>query len=331
MTPQAHFCVICGGPLETREVEGRQRQVCTACGNVFYQNPLPVAAALVLNERRELLLVRRRQEPQKGEWCLPIGFAELGETIAEATLRELREEAGIEGRILGLLDSDSYQSDFYGDLLIVTFEVEKTGGAERAGDDAEDVRYFPLDRVPPLAFAANTKALETCIQRRSDEWAIQDSFRALRRESLGDLLSDSLVQFVEEHAEQIARFWLDDVRSNHTTGAYADLNEEALQERAEATILLFTRWLRRRDEDQEVRRFHRAAGGERRADGVPLHQVLSALALLRKQIWVFALTHGVWEKPIDVYRVLELDRRIMVFFDRAMVQLARGYEDPPAE
>jgi hypothetical protein len=48
--------------------------------------------------------------------------------------------------------------------------------------------------------------------------------------------------------------------------------------------------------------------------------------LLRKHIWLFARRHGVWERPIDVYRVLELNRRIVVFFDKAMYETTRGFE-----
>jgi len=113
-----------------------------------------------------ILLVKRRDEPQQGRWCLPIGFAELGETIRAAALRELHEEAGITGRIVALLDVDSYASDFYGDLLIVTFEVRKTSGTERPGDDAAEVRYFPARALPPLAFSANDRAVASWTARR---------------------------------------------------------------------------------------------------------------------------------------------------------------------
>lgn len=47
-----------------------------------------------------------------------------------------------------LLDADSYDSAFYGDLLIVTFELEKLSGEEQAGDDAEAVAYYPLGDAP---------------------------------------------------------------------------------------------------------------------------------------------------------------------------------------
>ena len=51
-----------------------------------------------------MLLVKRKHDPFKGLWCLPMGFAESGESIESAALRELEEEAGIQGKILGLVN-----------------------------------------------------------------------------------------------------------------------------------------------------------------------------------------------------------------------------------
>ncbi len=153
-------CIRCGHRVTSRRIEGLDRAVCPACEHVHYENPLPVASAVVLDEQNRLLCVRRGQEPQKGEWCLPIGFAELGETIEEACLRELKEEAGIEGKIDHLLDVSSQTSDFYGDLLTVTFLVIPLSTEAKAGDDATEAAWFDLKNHPPLAFASNDAALD---------------------------------------------------------------------------------------------------------------------------------------------------------------------------
>lgn len=91
----ALFCAQCGGPVEVRHEEDRARETCASCGYVYYHNPLPVAANVVLNAEREVLLVKRAREPHQGMWCLPMGFAEIDESIREAAARELEEEAGV--------------------------------------------------------------------------------------------------------------------------------------------------------------------------------------------------------------------------------------------
>jgi ADP-ribose pyrophosphatase YjhB (NUDIX family) len=154
------FCNFCGNKLEKGVVDGRRRQVCGTCGQVYYENPLPVVSIILSNGKGELLLVRRAQEPAKGMWCFPIGFAECGESIEEAALRELKEESGVEGRIVGLLDVCSDRTGMYGEVVVVTFRAEKVGGTEAAGDDACDVDYFPLARLPQLAFSSQERALQ---------------------------------------------------------------------------------------------------------------------------------------------------------------------------
>jgi len=321
------FCSQCGAALVESVVDERTREVCPACSTVFYRNPLPVAAALALNEKREVLLVKRRHPPLPGRWCLPMGFAELGETIAEAALRELHEEAGIDGRIIRLLDVHSYNSDFYGDLLIVTFEVEKIGGTEAAGDDAEETSYFSIEGLPQLAFPANQRAVEACRESYREEWAIRDSFETLRAEGTAEMLSDALVGVIRDHAGEIADRWLTEVQSNPTTPSYRHADPVELQRNAVRALSQFSQWLRGDSAEEEIRTFYRAIGAQRRADSFGLHEVLSSLMLLRKQVWMHARQHGLWRRALEVYRVLELDRRLVLFFDRAMYHTAKGYEE----
>jgi ADP-ribose pyrophosphatase YjhB (NUDIX family) len=306
-------------------VADRLREVCPVCNTVFYQNPLPAAGALVLDQDRRVLLVRRKYPPSKGTWCLPIGFAETGETIAEAALRELREETGVTGRILRMIDADSWSGAFYGDLLVVTFEVLKTAGTEQAGDDAEDLCYFAIDELPPLAFPSNEKAIRLCAELHRDDWAIQDSFEQLKRETGARMLSDSLAEFVASHAGYVARLWLADIRSSRTTEQYMRIDPELLLADCAAILQLLGHWLGGESTEQQIRDFYRDLGARRHSQGVQLHQMLSAIMLLKKQIWNFALSQGVWESPVEMYRIMELQSRFAVFFDKAMYNSSRGY------
>jgi 8-oxo-dGTP diphosphatase len=308
-------------------VGDRPREVCSVCGMVFYQNPLPAAAALVLDDQRRVLLVRRRFPPNEGMWCLPIGFAEMGETIAQAAIRELHEETGVSGRVTRLIDADSWKSGFYGDLLVVTFEAEKVSGVETAGDDADDVRYFAIDHLPPLAFPSNEKAIRLCGELHENDWAIQDSFSRFEEGTGKAMLSDSLVGFVSEHAAYVARLWLADVRSSRSTIRYMLLDPDSLLEECTAGLQLLGRWLEGESTEDRMRSFYRDLGARRRTQGMESFEILSAVLLLKKHIWTFARSQGVWESPVDAYRVMELQSRFAVFFDRASYYLMRGFAE----
>ena len=71
------------------------RPACPSCGFVHYDNPSPTIQAWIERDG-EFLALRRNQEPMKGEWNLPGGFVEIGESGPEAVVREVREETGLE-------------------------------------------------------------------------------------------------------------------------------------------------------------------------------------------------------------------------------------------
>ena len=151
------FCSYCGTPYIMKKIQGRPRLFCPACNEVWYQNPLPAATALVLDSHHQLLLGKRRIEPQKGHWCLPGGFIEQGETMEQAVLRELEEETGLAGTVVTLVDCFYQESRFYGSLIIFGYLVAVQGGKMCAGDDLEEVRFFDLDNLPPLAFESHRR------------------------------------------------------------------------------------------------------------------------------------------------------------------------------
>lgn len=158
------YCPICGEPLNLVPAGGRLRQTC-ACGWTNWRNPAP-AAAVALLRGGELLWVRRAGEPRRGQWSLPSGFLEWEEDIRDCARRELREETGLEARLGRLLGVYSAFDDPRGNALLVVYQGEPTGGEERAGDDAGELGWFPLDEPPaPIAWEPHRRALAD-LQRR---------------------------------------------------------------------------------------------------------------------------------------------------------------------
>jgi len=158
------FCPICAGNLIREVIEERLRLRCQKCGEIHYENPKPSVALLCRNERGEILLVERNVDPGAGRWCLPGGFLEMGETVEQAALRELKEETGLEGRILRVADAASKLNGYYGDVVVVAFEVQIEGGQLRAGDDAAQVQFFPVGQLPDIAFGSHVRFIRTLLQ-----------------------------------------------------------------------------------------------------------------------------------------------------------------------
>ena len=324
------YCPYCSVGIINKKEGDVLREYCPSCRVFFYDNPLPVVSCILMKER-EVLLVKRGNSPYKGKWCLPSGFAETGESIQSAALRELEEETGLLGKITGLVDADSTKNSFYGDLIFHTFEVEQTGGILEAGDDAVEVKYFPIHETPVLAFKSNTEAINTFIKAKSEFWAIIDSFSLSVSSSdivehQPNFLSDILVEVIEKNAELISDHWVKDVIINKSTPSYNLLPPEELSLRFNDDIRQYIKWLRGNCNYKKMKTHYRSLGAMRNKEGYTLSELISALSLIRKYIWEFALSQGMWNKTIDIYRTLERERRMMLFFDKASYNVCRGYE-----
>ena len=117
------------------------------------------ADCAVVNQRGELLLVRRGGEPFKGCWALPGGFMEMDETIEHCAMRELEEETGLKVteedlRLIGIYSAPG--RDPRGRTVTAAYAVMLADNRQaKAGDDAAEVRWWPLNALPPMAFDHN--------------------------------------------------------------------------------------------------------------------------------------------------------------------------------
>lgn len=127
-------------------------------GNYTYEYPRPMLTAdcMVVRHRAEVLLVKRGNEPFKGCWALPGGFMEMDETIERCAVRELQEETSLtvseeQLRLIGVYSAPG--RDPRGRTVTAAYRVDVAAGdGATAGDDAAEVRWWPLDKLPPLAF-----------------------------------------------------------------------------------------------------------------------------------------------------------------------------------
>ncbi|HEX3335632.1 MAG TPA: NUDIX domain-containing protein [Jatrophihabitans sp.] len=116
----------------------------------------PCAGAIVYDNARRLLLIRRGQAPSQGLWSVPGGRCRPGEAPADACVREAVEETGLAVAVLGFAGRVERAAPDGGIYVIDDFVCRVVGGVLRAGDDAMDARWvtrtgmLALDLVPDL-------------------------------------------------------------------------------------------------------------------------------------------------------------------------------------
>ena len=160
------FCLRCGTALVARFQEDRERPTCPACGFIFYLDP-KVAVAVVLGDEDGVLLGKRRIDPASGRWSFPAGYVNRGEVLEEAALREVQEELGVTVELTGLVGVYSTRGD---PVVLVVYAGAIVEGEPRPdGHEVSEVRRFPLDRLPELAFPHDRQVLaEWKLARRTD-------------------------------------------------------------------------------------------------------------------------------------------------------------------
>jgi hypothetical protein len=142
----------------------------------------------------------------------------------------------------------SFKSRFYGDLIFITFGMEQTGGILKPGSDTVSAAYFPIDKIPQLAFRSNRRAMQYYVAGKSEYRAIIDSFsKSLGKDDLRhveqNLLSDRLVDVFEKNAGTIARIWINDALTNPSTAGFRHYDHSRLFGDVCSILSYFGSWM----------------------------------------------------------------------------------------
>jgi len=111
----------------------------------------------------KVLIAKRAKEPKKGMWDSIGGFLKEGESPSAAAARETKEETGLDiklGNLLGIYtDSYEYEGVVY-ETLSLYYLAEIKGGEMKAEDDVSELVWFPIDKVPKMAFKSANEAIK---------------------------------------------------------------------------------------------------------------------------------------------------------------------------
>jgi len=133
--------------------------------------PVPTVGVICLRDDK-VLLIKRGTAPRLGQWSLPGGRMELGETTIAAGLRELKEETGVEAQILGLVDvidgvfparpgPDGQSGEITRHYVLIDYAARWISGEPVAGDDAAEARFVSRDEAMALVEWDETRRMIT--------------------------------------------------------------------------------------------------------------------------------------------------------------------------
>jgi len=155
-----YFCPKCGGELQYRDYEDIGRLTCMSCGYIFYENPVVGIAGILLNDKNEIFLGRRKNGVYAGKWCIPCGYVEYHEDIRDGLRREFMEETGLDIEITGIAAVQSNFHDSENHTVGIWFHVRSLKGHIRAGDDLDMLCFFNLHEIPEMAFPTDIEVIK---------------------------------------------------------------------------------------------------------------------------------------------------------------------------
>lgn len=129
----------------------------------FPDHPIAGVGAVIVKDD-QIVLIKRGKAPRRGDWSLPGGGVELGETTRQAISREIREETGLEVELAGIIDcidyierTDAGAVSFH--YVLIDFLAYYRAGTLIAGSDADDARFVLFDEALVLPLWEETKRI----------------------------------------------------------------------------------------------------------------------------------------------------------------------------
>ena len=139
------------------------------------------------------------------------------------------------------------------------------------------------------------------------------------------MLSDRLIKMIENHADELTRGAVENLRNSPHTPSYKGLSHDDLYQRVYKVYHDLGRWLAEKTDDA-LQNWHNQLGEKRFNQGIPLSEVIWALILSKYYLRDYIRTHGLADSILELHQQQELHHLLDYFFDRALLYTAEGYD-----
>lgn len=135
---------------------------------------------------------------------------------------------------------------------------------------------------------------------------------------------DVIIRLVETHHDALAERWLEAVLRESGAEAYLKLPRTELHNHIRDSFREIGSYLDRPDHPVAIQHF-KEVGRRRKKEGMPLKEVVEAIQIARKVVWRYCNEQGCFDTTLDAYRALDLYKRLVHFYDAAILRTIEGY------
>lgn len=140
------------------------------------------------------------------------------------------------------------------------------------------------------------------------------------------MFEEQLIEIIESRADELARTWYRDVKESQYTPGFKNVSEEEGLEMATNVYRKLGYWLTP-SSDKDVKHTYQMFGESLYMKGFRMEEVVMVLVLIKRYLWLHLLEQGIMTTKLEVYRALELNNKVVLYFDRAICFALEGYRN----
>jgi hypothetical protein len=139
--------------------------------------------------------------------------------------------------------------------------------------------------------------------------------------------SRRLVDLIERSADELTTSYVEDIRRDPRMPSYQGFDQKEIYRRAFRAYSQLGKWISQETTKDEVKSYWKALGRQRRREGFPFSEIVLSLCHIRRLLWLKIQAAGLLDTALDLYQAMDLQHRVLLFFDRAIYHAAVGYEE----
>jgi len=139
--------------------------------------------------------------------------------------------------------------------------------------------------------------------------------------------SRKLVDLIERSADELSRNYITEIGRDPRMPTYKTLDADDLYGRTYSVYSQLGKWISRETSREEIKAYWKGLGRRRRQEGFPFSEIVLSLSHERLLLWRKIEADGLLDTALDLYQALDLQHRVLVFFDLALFYAALGYEE----
>ncbi len=136
-----------------------------------------------------------------------------------------------------------------------------------------------------------------------------------------------LVKLIEDNQDELTRRSSKELLSREETQCYRSLPVDILSERIYDVYSRLISWLNKERRSGDIKKYYTELGKRRFHEGIPVSEVIIAFMLLKRHLWLFVTERQFFDSTYECYQALELNNKVVLFFDRIIYFSAQGYEE----